>query len=190
VSNWDLHDGFHALVEMYVKEVEHSFAEGRSVHTILLVAASLCIIAFLVFLFRPFLARVRKEGRRVAELLVQLPTDIDLDTLVAALTDITRAEARQPISSDGGAFRWGAQAAGRGAAFRGWGGGAGAGGAQQTPTVPLLGSSADGQQWLFSPRGAEQQQLQQHDSQPGGGSGGDTGMRRRCGASSRRVVPE
>jgi hypothetical protein len=173
VAAWDLHDGIQELLSAYLKEEVLAIASERAVHIALLGLALVCIGAFLVLLFRPFLARVRKEGRRVGELLVQLPAEIDTDTLVAALTDRTRAAARQPLSSDGGApwqARFGTAAA-------------------STPTVPLLLGACDRGERVFSPRGVQEQQGGWHSSGDAQlGRGGD-GMRRRLGGGQ-RIAPE
>lgn len=86
VANWDLHDGMADLVQMYVDDVLADFNRERVLQIALVVVAAVSITAFLLVLFRPFLRQVTKEGRRVAELLVQLPPEMDLETLVAALT--------------------------------------------------------------------------------------------------------
>jgi flagellar biogenesis protein FliO len=43
---------------MYGRETAAAFARQRALHIVLLLAATLCILTFLVFLFRPFLAQV------------------------------------------------------------------------------------------------------------------------------------
>lgn len=59
------------------------FANVRTVHIVLFVISWLLAIAFLVFMFRPLMRRVATESRQVAELLSQLPPEMDVEGLVA-----------------------------------------------------------------------------------------------------------
>jgi hypothetical protein len=181
---------------MYVTETDAAFARQRAMHVALLLIATLCILAFLMFLFRPFLAQVRKEGRRVAELLVQLPAEIDLDGLVATLTDISRADttvvaaAASPLGGPG-MMRWSGLTPG----------GPGGAGGQQTAMMPMFGGGASGGgqrpqvgggvdgggDRFFTPRPGPQEPTGWSSGNGGGGDGG--GVRRRAGAG-RRVAPQ
>ena len=190
--NWDLHDGLDRLVAVYVKDADHSLALARVLHITLLIAAVACMAAFFVLLLRPFIARVRKEGRRVAELLVQLPADLDLDVLVAALTDLSRAAAQPRAPPAGASGAWDALPPGmhRG----GWSGGGPGGGGPMSGGVggsrpPWLGGGGDVGAHMFTPR--YNQQAGGDWGADGGATGvaGGDGMRRRRGAG-RRVAPE
>jgi hypothetical protein len=196
VGNWDMHDGLMRLTSSYAEDIALVFMRERLLHAALLVVTIASVAAYFAAMLRPFVARVGKEGRRVAELLVQLPGEVDVETVVAALTGAAAAtaggDATAAHSRAHGA--WGAaQGAVSGMLSRGPTGSAGG----QTATVPLLGSSggAGGSAW----------QQAWGDPGPGGGgrgaprasaagrggpeqAGGD-GMRRRAGAG-RRVAPE
>jgi hypothetical protein len=199
VGNWDAHDGASTLVGLYTAELLGAYSRERVLHIMLLVVAILSMGAFVVFLFRPFVAAVRKEGRRVAELLVQLPQEVDLETLVTALTD-TGAEggegAKRSPSRTGG---FGVPQGYGGGMMQGWAGSA----AGQGSMVQLLGSGDGGggggvrqQAWGggdgsrgFGP--GEQQMVGFHAGSYAGNYGpasGD-GVRRRSGVG-RRVAPE
>lgn len=196
VGNWDLHDGCMSLVSLYVSDVVAAFKGQQVLHIVLLVIAVMSIVAFLVLLFRPFFVAVSKEGRRVAELLVQLPPEVDLEMLVAALTcagdelGASLAASRQQV---GRASMMGApQGFGGMTMFRQWGGAPG-----QTPTMPMMGDGSGARPWQQAwgaPPGANGEFVQAAGAYgPGQGAfeqgSGEGGMRRRLGAG-RRVAPE
>lgn len=174
---WDLHSGLTRLVGLYNKGLHQGIVSERTVHLVLMVACVVCMAAFLLKQLRPFVARVTKEGRRVAELLVQLPSDIDLDTLVAALTDVRKADAQpRPPPFAGASGVWGA------ATPAGWPPGVGASTVVAMPPQQQYGGPRAVDR-MFTPRTAA----------PVGGDyagppSGD-GMRRRVG-STRRVAPD
>lgn len=53
-----------------------------TLHIVGLVLVILVMLGFLIFIMRPFLSKARCETRRIAELLSQLPADIDVETLL------------------------------------------------------------------------------------------------------------
>lgn len=46
--------------------------------------------AFLVSMLRPFLKHVSKESRRCAELLAQLPSELDVEGMIAATWSVVK----------------------------------------------------------------------------------------------------
>lgn len=57
-------------------------------------------IAFLTVMLTPFLRHISKESRRCAELLVQLPSDFDVDGMVAATWRVVKQVRTQEASQD------------------------------------------------------------------------------------------
>lgn len=51
-------------------------------HILQVVLSILLAVMFIVFMLRPFLAETTSETKRVAELLAQLPADVDVEGLV------------------------------------------------------------------------------------------------------------
>jgi hypothetical protein len=79
-----MRDGLDVATGNYIDEALASFSSQGDTHVALLVVALLAGALFMVLLFRPFLAATAKESRRVAELLTQLPKDMDVEGMVAA----------------------------------------------------------------------------------------------------------
>lgn len=63
--------------------VERVYGGVLSIHIAALVLTVLIMAGFLALILRPFLAKTTNETRRIAELLSQLPPDIDVEGLVA-----------------------------------------------------------------------------------------------------------
>ena len=84
VGHFDMRDGLQLANANYVADALASFSSQGDTHVALLVAALLAGALFMALLFRPFLAATAKESRRVAELLTQLPKDMDVEGMVAA----------------------------------------------------------------------------------------------------------
>lgn len=62
-------------------------------HVILFVLSLVLSLLFLLLIFRPFIRRTAIEARQVAELLSQLPPEMDVEGLVAsAMTSRRRGE--------------------------------------------------------------------------------------------------
>jgi hypothetical protein len=66
--------------------VEHSAAAPAACSPVQLVAGGI----FLVMMLRPFLKHISKESRRCAELLAQLPPDMDVEGMVAATWSVVK----------------------------------------------------------------------------------------------------
>lgn len=60
------------------------FGQVRMAHIILFVLSICLAILFLATMFRPFIRRTAIEARQVAELLSQLPPEMDVEGLVAS----------------------------------------------------------------------------------------------------------
>lgn len=84
VARNDLHDGMMSLVDIYANDSMTQFSSERITHIVLLIICLAFVLGFLVVMFRPFLKHISKEPRRVAELLAQLPQDMDVEGLVEA----------------------------------------------------------------------------------------------------------
>jgi hypothetical protein len=82
VGNFDLHEGMQQAASQYSTRVLASFQKVLDLHIVLFVLSWTATFAFVVFIFKPFLRRVQAESRRVAELLSQLPADMDVEALV------------------------------------------------------------------------------------------------------------
>lgn len=134
VAAQDLHDGAADLAGVYAADVRRALAAQQALHAALLAAVAAAVLAYLALLLRPFLARVRREGKRAAELLVQLPAEVDCDALVIALTGLHEGDG---VAAAAAAAR-SSRAASGAAAASGWFGpggppGGGGGGAGQQP---------------------------------------------------------
>lgn len=58
------------------------YRQTLMLHILQVVLSILLAIMFYIFMLRPFLAETSSETKRVAELLAQLPADIDVEGLV------------------------------------------------------------------------------------------------------------
>lgn len=79
-----MRDGLASANQNYISDALASFSSQGTTHILLLVVALVCGLLFMVVLFKPFLSSTAKESRRVAELLTQLPKDVDVEGMVAA----------------------------------------------------------------------------------------------------------
>jgi hypothetical protein len=79
-----MRDGLASANQNYISGALASFSSQGTTHILLLVVALVCGLLFMVVLFKPFLSSTAKESRRVAELLTQLPKDVDVEGMVAA----------------------------------------------------------------------------------------------------------
>ncbi|GAB4813127.1 hypothetical protein N2152v2_000173 [Parachlorella kessleri] len=68
--------------------------EGQSLEVVAMVVGVILVVYFHFYLLVPFLRRVKKETRRVAELLSQLPSEVDVGQLVLDSTDVQQEEDR------------------------------------------------------------------------------------------------
>ncbi|GFR48517.1 hypothetical protein Agub_g10412 [Astrephomene gubernaculifera] len=78
---------------IYTTAANANFGKVRMAHVILFVLSLLMAVLFLVAMFRPFIRRTAIEARQVAELLSQLPPEMDVEGLVAsAMTSRRKGE--------------------------------------------------------------------------------------------------
>jgi hypothetical protein len=78
----DLQPSLYAMVVDFVTDGFLALGSQRTNHIVLLLLSCIALGAFVVLLLRPFLGALGKESRRVAELLAQLPGDMDVEGLV------------------------------------------------------------------------------------------------------------
>jgi hypothetical protein len=88
VANYDLHDGTSLAVSHFTRDTLKAFATTLSLHVVLFVMSWIMALVFMVFIFKPFLASIRADGRRVAELLSHLPADMDVEGLLMEALDL------------------------------------------------------------------------------------------------------
>ncbi|KAG2450719.1 hypothetical protein HYH02_004557 [Chlamydomonas schloesseri] len=69
---------------IYTTAANEKFGQVRMAHIILFVLSICLAILFLATMFRPFIRRTAIEARQVAELLSQLPPEMDVEGLVAS----------------------------------------------------------------------------------------------------------
>ena len=67
-----------------------TISRHRVIHVILLLITLVGGIALLVLMVLPFLTAISKESRRVAELLAQLPAEMDVEGMVEFSFGITQ----------------------------------------------------------------------------------------------------
>ena len=64
---------------MYVAKI----FDGMRVAHVVVFVLSLCMMLFILLgMIRPFLKRIHKENRQIAELLCQLPAEMDVEELI------------------------------------------------------------------------------------------------------------
>eukprot|EP00878_Enallax_costatus_P040979 GHUV01047404.1.p2 GENE.GHUV01047404.1~~GHUV01047404.1.p2 ORF type:complete len:146 (+),score=49.00 GHUV01047404.1:880-1317(+) len=86
----DLHDGLSQLENLYIKEAAAAYNRQRTIHIVLLIIMGIGGMMFLIMMLRPFLKHISKESRRCAELLAQLPPDMDVEGMVAATWNVVK----------------------------------------------------------------------------------------------------
>lgn len=59
-----------------------SLIQVLTIHILELVFTTIVLLVFLLFLMRPFVNKTTAETKRIAELLSQLPPDIDVEALL------------------------------------------------------------------------------------------------------------
>ena len=82
VGLYDLYDGLKTADGHYITGIMDVLALTQQQHMILIIVLFLAAAAMLLFLFRPFQARIRAEMALVANALSQLPLDVDVETMV------------------------------------------------------------------------------------------------------------
>ncbi|GLI60724.1 hypothetical protein VaNZ11_002822 [Volvox africanus] len=83
VGTKDLMDGTVEIQEAHSHIVMTLFDDLLILHVILLILFWAIFASFLIFLLNPLLKRISRERRRVAELMSQLPLELDVERLVA-----------------------------------------------------------------------------------------------------------
>ncbi|GLC41288.1 hypothetical protein PLESTB_001078900 [Pleodorina starrii] len=83
VGTKDLMDGTVEIQEAHLDTIMFLFQELFVLHIILLVLFWVIFLSFLIFLLSPLLTRISRERRRVADLMSQLPLELDVEKLVA-----------------------------------------------------------------------------------------------------------
>ncbi|KAG2430818.1 hypothetical protein HXX76_009794 [Chlamydomonas incerta] len=79
----DVEGGVDALLGMYREHVQWAYQGVRAEQIILFVTGWVWAFIFTMLILRPFLRRAHQEMRRIAELLSQLPAEVDVETMVA-----------------------------------------------------------------------------------------------------------
>ncbi|PNW87648.1 hypothetical protein CHLRE_02g142166v5 [Chlamydomonas reinhardtii] len=82
VARSDLHDGLHELLASYRSDALAAFTAQGTLHTVIFAVSWVLWAAYLYFLLRPYLQVSSTETKRVAELLSQLPAELDVEGMV------------------------------------------------------------------------------------------------------------
>ncbi|GLC33063.1 hypothetical protein PLESTB_000374500 [Pleodorina starrii] len=90
VAYHQLIQGAWAANSIYASAANANFGKVRMAHIILFVLSLALCLLFLIFMFRPFIRRTAIEARQVAELLSQLPPEMDVEGLVASAMTMRR----------------------------------------------------------------------------------------------------
>ncbi len=84
VTYVDLMGGMHRADDLYMKVIMDAFESQKIIHIALLVICAVAAAGYVLLLLRPYLGHVSRESKRVAELLVQLPPEMDVEGMVAS----------------------------------------------------------------------------------------------------------
>ncbi|GLC53515.1 hypothetical protein PLESTB_000757900 [Pleodorina starrii] len=84
-SEADMEGGLVKMSTMFLNDVLGSYSEVVTQQIIMFVIAWLWAAMFLIFQLRPFVRQAQNEMRRVAELLSQLPPEVDCESMVKAV---------------------------------------------------------------------------------------------------------
>ena len=71
------------MSQVFRETVEAMFDELRIEHIIVFIVSLVWAVVIWLAVVRPMMRRVRKETRQVAEMLSQLPAEMDVESLVA-----------------------------------------------------------------------------------------------------------
>ncbi|KAG2495534.1 hypothetical protein HYH03_006477 [Edaphochlamys debaryana] len=82
VGTKDLTDANVLISELHFKYIIDVFNGIMLLHILLFVLLWVCLAAFFMLLLNPLVARYKKEKRRIAELMSQLPLELDVEKLV------------------------------------------------------------------------------------------------------------
>ncbi|KAG2494508.1 hypothetical protein HYH03_007276 [Edaphochlamys debaryana] len=123
VGSVDLLDGCVEISEAHFRTLNALFDRILVLHIILFLMLWVIFAGFVFLLLQPLLRRVTKERRRIAELMSQLPLELDVEKLVSRALLNAPALGNAPGNgtapgSGGGGARGGATAGGLGAAGR------------------------------------------------------------------------
>ncbi|GFR46567.1 hypothetical protein Agub_g8160 [Astrephomene gubernaculifera] len=103
VGSKDLLDGTTKLVQAHYTTLLDLFSNIMVLHIVLFLMLWVVFICFLVFLLNPLIKRTTKERRRIAELMSQLPLELDVEKLVArALGTAAANNSTAPGGAPGG----------------------------------------------------------------------------------------
>ncbi|KAG2430820.1 hypothetical protein HXX76_009796 [Chlamydomonas incerta] len=97
----DVEGGVDALMEMYLLHVQKAYEGVRVEQIILFVIGWVWALIFISLLLRPFLRRAHQEMRRIAELLSQLPAEVDVENMVARVVMLGEMPTKAPIATAG-----------------------------------------------------------------------------------------
>jgi len=93
VVRLDTRSALAMLADTYHTDALATFKLQSTIHIVVLVVLLCCAAAYLVLLFRPYVKLSATEAHRVAELLSQLPPDVDVEGMVEASWKAVRNEA-------------------------------------------------------------------------------------------------
>ncbi|GLI61040.1 hypothetical protein VaNZ11_003192 [Volvox africanus] len=103
VGSKDLLDGTIQIEEAHYHTIINLFHRILVLHVVLFLVLWIVFAGFLILLLNPLLRRISKERRRIAELMSQLPLELDVERLVArALGTLMVAGAPGPPGALGG----------------------------------------------------------------------------------------
>jgi hypothetical protein len=71
------------LPQTFSKGVQNIFVQVRTIHTVVYVLSLFGALLLWLALVRPTLKRAGKESRQIAEMLSQLPADMDVEAIIA-----------------------------------------------------------------------------------------------------------
>ncbi|KXZ49203.1 hypothetical protein GPECTOR_22g793 [Gonium pectorale] len=97
-SETDMEGGLNLLVQTYYGDVQNRLRREQRLQIALFSVIWIWVMWYLFLQLRPLLARCRRESKRMAELLCQLPNEVDVETLVArAIGGAAAAAAQQQL---------------------------------------------------------------------------------------------
>lgn len=92
---YDMYEGLQKASSLFVEYTIGKFEEVKMLHIILLVITLVIFVGYVVFLFRPYVARVHNDSKHIAGFLSQLPAEVDVEGHVKAIVlNMVKAENR------------------------------------------------------------------------------------------------
>lgn len=82
VAAYDMYDGLTDAANMFVDYTIARFEEVKQLHIILLVVSLVCIIGFVVKVFRPYVRKLHTESKALAGMMSLLPAEVDIESHV------------------------------------------------------------------------------------------------------------